>query len=94
MMAEAKAESEKTGEPLDSILARKQSNVKGVSDKKLPNRKVQGFAKEIALLPDSQLVVKHDQKSNRLRITALDSTGHPVKIRYKRIDETSIRIKN
>ena len=93
-MAEAKAESEKTGEPLDSILARKQSNVKGVSDKKLPNRKVQGFAKEIALLPDSQLVVKHDQKSNRLRITALDSTGHPVKIRYKRIDETSIRIKN
>ncbi|MBQ2045154.1 MAG: cell surface protein SprA, partial [Bacteroidaceae bacterium] len=79
---------------LDSILARKQSNVKGVSDKKLPNRKVQGFAKEIALLPDSQLVVKHDQKSNRLRITALDSTGHPVKIRYKRIDETSIRIKN
>ncbi|MBR5608218.1 MAG: cell surface protein SprA, partial [Bacteroidaceae bacterium] len=84
----------KTGEPLDSILARKQSNVKGVSDKKLPNRKVQGFAKEIALLPDSQLVVKHDQKSNRLRITALDSTGHPVKIRYKRIDETSIRIKN
>ncbi len=94
MMAEAKAESEKTGEPLDSILARKQSNAKGVSDKKLPNRKVQGFAKEIALLPDSQLVVKHDQKSNRLRITALDSTGHPVKIRYKRIDETSIRIKN
>jgi cell surface protein SprA len=94
MMAEAKAESEKTGEPLDSILARKQSNVKGVSDKKLSNRKVQGFAKEIALLPDSQLVVKHDQKSNRLRITALDSTGHPVKIRYKRIDETSIRIKN
>jgi cell surface protein SprA len=93
-MAEAKAESEKTGEPLDSILARKQSNIKGVSDKKLPNRKVQGFAKEIALLPDSQLVVKHDQKSNRLRITALDSTGHPIKIRYKRIDETSIRIKN
>ena len=30
MLAEAKAESEKTGEPLDSILARKQTNAKGI----------------------------------------------------------------
>ena len=94
-LQKAREESEKTGVPLDTILARRQqTNAKGVTAQKVPARKVKGFVKEIVLFPDSQLVVKHDQKSNRLRVSALDSTGHPVKIRYKRVDETTLRIKN
>ena len=63
----------KTGEPVDSILARqkaaqagRQTNKNGISQKKAPEKK--GFAQEVTLLPDSNITINHGQKSKRLRI--------------------------
>ena len=85
-----------TGEPVDSILAKgqkgatKQSNAAGVSNKKKPENK--GFVQEITLYPDSDLVIAHGQKSKRIRVTARDSSGFAYNIKYKKVDENSIRI--
>ena len=92
----AEQQSMETGEPVDSILAKgqngatKQSNAAGVSNKKKPENK--GFVQEITLYPDSDLVIAHGQKSKRIRVTARDSSGFAYNIKYKKVDENSIRI--
>ena len=92
----AEEEAARTGEPLDSVMARmtaaagKQTNANGISEQKKKNK---GFAKEITLLPDSIMTIAHGQKSKRIRVSALDSTGHPYKLRYKKVDENTIRLK-
>lgn len=92
----AEQESMDTGEPVDSILAKgqkspsKQSNAAGVSTKKKPENK--GFVQEITLYPDSDLVIAHGQKSKRIRVTARDSSGFAYNIKYKKVDENSIRL--
>ena len=95
-MDKAKQQAMDTGEPLDSILAKgekaasKQSNAAGVSSKKKPENK--GFVQEITLYPDSDLVVAHGQKSKRIRVTARDSSGFAYNIKYKKVDENSIKL--
>ncbi len=92
----AEQESMETGEPVDSILGKgqkgtiKQSNVAGVSTKKKDENK--GFVQEITLYPDSDLVVAHGQKSKRVRVTARDSSGFAYNIKYKKVDENTIKI--
>ena len=91
----AEQESMDTGEPVDSILAKqqastKQSNAAGVSTKKKPENK--GFVQEITLYPDSDLVISHGQKSKRIRVTARDSSGFAYNIKFKKVDENSIRL--
>ena len=98
--ARKKAEQEamETGEPVDSILAKqqqksplsKQSNVAGISTKKKAENK--GFVQEVTLYPDSDLVIAHGQKSKRVRVTARDSSGFAYNIKYKKVDENSIKL--
>ena len=97
MRAQAEAEAQKKGVPVDSILAKqkadagaRQSNAKGVSQQK--KKKTKGFTKEVTLYPDSAININHGQKSKRLRITALDTSGHSVKLKIKKVDENTIRI--
>ncbi|MGN1257211.1 MAG: cell surface protein SprA, partial [Bacteroidaceae bacterium] len=96
MRAQAEAEAQKKGVPVDSILAKqkagtgaRQSNANGVSQQK---KKTKGFTQELTLYPDSAINVKHGQNSKRLRITALDKSGHNVKLKIKKVDENTIRI--
>jgi cell surface protein SprA len=92
----AEQESMETGESVDSIMAKgqkgisKQGNAAGVSTKKKAENK--GFVQEITLYPDSDLVIAHGQKSKRIRVTARDSSGFAYNIKYKKVDENSIRI--
>ncbi len=92
----AEQESMETGEPVDSILAKqqktssKQSNAAGISTKKKPENK--GFVQEITLYPDSDLVIAHGQKSKRIRVTARDSSGFAYNIKFKKVDENSIKL--
>jgi len=92
----AEQQSMETGEPVDSILAKgqksltKQGNAAGISTKKKPENK--GFVQEITLYPDSDLVIAHGQKSKRVRVTARDSSGFAYNIKYKKVDENSIRL--
>lgn len=95
--AKAEQESQRTGEPVDSIMARqaaKQSNSKGVSQQKVDPKKTKGFAQEVQLRPDTTVTVAHNQKSRRLIVTARDSAGHTYKLDYKILDDNKIMVKN
>jgi cell surface protein SprA len=91
----AEEESKKTGESVDSILARTmpkgtQSNAKGTSAQKDSKKKTQGYAREIVLAPDSAMTITHNQKSKRLIVRVQDSKGHEYKVKYKKLDENKI----
>ena len=93
----AEEEAARTGEDVDSIMARmkpttpqRQTNARGQSQQK--EQKTKGFAQQITLYPDSILEITHSQASKRLRVTALDTTGHPYKLKYKKVDDNKIRI--
>lgn len=86
----AKLLAEGKTEAADSLLT--QTNAKGVANAKKKTA-FKGFAKEIRLFPDSQLVVKHNQKSKKLRVTAVTEDGKRYEVKYKRLDENTIRIK-
>ncbi|MCR5780050.1 MAG: cell surface protein SprA [Bacteroidaceae bacterium] len=66
-----------------------QTNAKGVSNQK---KQVKGYAGEVVLLPDSAIEVKHGQKSKRIVVTAKDEHGRTYNIKYKLIDDNTIRI--
>jgi len=100
LRAEAEEEAKKTGEPVDSImakkerqLAKKQGNAKGKSQQK-NNKKQKGFTKEIAILPDTTYTLAHNQKTKRIIVTAKDSAGNTYKLKYKTLDENKILITN
>ncbi len=93
----AEEESKRTGEPIDSILARqaqadaqKQTNANGVSQQKGRQR---GFVGEVTLLPDTTTLLAHNQDSKRIRVTARDSSGHAYQLKFKKVDANSILIK-
>ncbi len=91
----AEEESKKTGEPVDSILARTmppgtQSNASGTSAQKDTKKKTQGYAREIVLMPDSDMTITHNQKSKRLIVRIQDSKGHDYKVKYKKLDDNKI----
>lgn len=93
----AEEEAKKTGESVDSILARTmpkgtQSNVRGTSAQKDRKKKSQGYAREIVLLPDSNMTITHNQKSKRLIVRIQDSKGHDYDLKYKKLDENKIML--
>ena len=73
----------------DPAAMKAQGNAKGVSTQK---KQVKGFAGEVALLPDSAIELKHGQKSKRIVVTAKDEKGKTYKIRYKLVDDNTIKI--
>ena len=94
----AEEEAKQKGVPVDSILAQqggaqKQTNAKGVSQQK-NNQKQKGFSGEVALRSDTTTTLAHNQKSKRITVTARDSAGHEYKLKYKKLDENKILIKN
>ncbi|MDE5787994.1 MAG: cell surface protein SprA, partial [Bacteroidaceae bacterium] len=88
------------GVPVDSILAQqarenpaKQNNAKGQSQQK-SNTKQKGFAGEVTLRPDTTTTLTHNQKSKRITVTARDTAGHEYRLKYKKLDDNKILIKN
>ena len=59
--------------------------------KELPKNK-NTFQKEITLLPDSTITVKHDKKSKRLLVSARMPNGKQVQLKWKVKDDNNIRI--
>ncbi|MBO4801328.1 MAG: cell surface protein SprA [Bacteroidaceae bacterium] len=91
----ARAEAEKKAAAGDSTAlkalndpAKAQTNAKGTSAKK---KEIKGFAGEV-VLPDTAIELKHGQKSTRITVTAKTEDGKPFNIKYKRVDENTIRI--
>ena len=93
----AEEEAKKTGESVDSILARTmskgtQSNAKGTSAQKKRSGHGAGFARELQLIPDSAMTLTHNQKSKRLIVRIQDAKGHDYKIKYKKLDDNKIQL--
>ena len=102
LLLKAQEEAAKTGEPVDSIMARLkkaapgrtvQSNQRGRSNEKATASK-KGYSGEIELKADTTVTLTHNQKSKRLEITARDEDGHPYKLKYKILDDNKITISN
>ena len=62
-------------------------------DKKVLPKNKNTFQKEIALQPDSQIVVQHGKKSKRLIVSAKDEKGKAVAVKYKVVDENKIKVR-
>jgi len=97
--AKARAEAEKKAAAGDSTAlqalndpskAGPQTNAKGSSMQK--NKQFKGFAGEVTLNSDSAVILKHNQKSKRIRVTAKTEKGKTYDLKYKRVDENTIRI--
>ena len=93
----ARAEAEKKAAAGDSTAlkalndpskSKLQTNAKGSS---LQKEKFKGFAGEV-MLPDSAIELKHGQKSKRIRVTAKTEDGKAFSIKYKKVDENTIKI--
>lgn len=52
------------------------------------------FEKEITLQADTTITLQHNQRSKKLRVTAINSAGQRVKLRYKVLDQNRILILN
>ncbi len=57
-------------------------------------KKSKNFSKEITLNDSTYTEVKHGQKSSRINVKATTAKGKTYKLRYKKVDENTIRIKN
>ena len=67
---------------------------KGKEDKlrsQLPKNK-RAFEKEVTLLPDTTLKVVHSKKTRRLIVSAKTQDGKAFEVKYRKLDDNSIRI--
>jgi len=60
----------------------------------LEEKRKKAFESQITLNPDSATIVSHQLDNKRLRITARNDNGKLYDVKYKAIDNNSIRIKN
>ena len=69
-------------------------NAKGTANAKVKNPRFKGYAGEIALKPDTTVDLFHNQKSKKIRVTAVTEAGHRYPIKFKKLDKDRIRILN
>ncbi|MBR2637288.1 MAG: cell surface protein SprA [Bacteroidaceae bacterium] len=82
-------------EDTNKRFASKKNNAKKNTAKgkgKNTKKKAKPFTKEIQLYEDSTFVVKHNLKSKKIQLAARTKKGKVYKLKYKVIDENSIRI--
>ncbi len=78
-------------EKADSITA---DNTKGIANAKMTPPRYKGFVGEITLKPDTTVELTHNQKSRRIRVTAITAAGRRYPIRFKKPDKDKILILN
>ena len=59
----------------------------------LPNNKG-GFEQEITLRPDTVIAITHGKHSRRLIVSARTEDGHSFKLKFKKMDDNTLRITN
>jgi cell surface protein SprA len=58
------------------------------------NKKNKGFTKEITLNDSTDIEVKHSQNSKRIIVRATTAEGKTYKLKFKKVDANTIKIKN
>ncbi len=84
----ARAEAEARGEEYKP--QPKKDKAQASNESKLKN----AFSKDVTINGDTSVVITHGKKTKRLVVSAKDSEGHPVKIKYKLVDENKIQVFN
>lgn len=94
-MQKVRAEAVKSGKDPEEAVAqwKKQQQEAEEKKKQLPRNK-RAFEKEIVLRPDTTIDISHGRKSRRLEVTAHTADGKVYKLKYKRLDDNRIRIRN
>lgn len=87
----AEAEGKDADEAEKKVLA---DNAKGKANAKVKNTRFKGYAGEITLKPDTTVMLTHNQKSKKIRVTAVDQQGKKYPIKFKKIDQNKIQILN
>ena len=86
----AKGKANDTGDGDD---ASKKNNSKS-KDTPKTEKKSKSFSKQITLNDSTGVEVKHGQNSKRISVRAKDANGKPYDLKYKRVDENTILVKN
>ena len=94
-MQKVRAEAVKSGKDPEEAVAqwKKQQQEAEEKKKQLPRNK-RAFEKEIVLRPDTTIDISHGRKSRRLEVTARTADGKVYKLKYKKLDDNHIRIRN
>ena len=90
--AQQKNDMQKNGLQKDNMQKYGQKNQVDLAKALPKNRKA--FEKEITLLPDTTLLIRHGKNSKRLIISAKTEDGKVYHLKYKKVDNNQIRIKS
>ena len=55
-------------------------------------RKAKKFERTYALKPDTSIIIKHNLRTNRLRVTATTTDGKPFAVKTRPIDQNSMEV--
>ena len=58
------------------------------------SKKTKGFSKEVTLNDSTSIEVKHGQNSKRIIVRATTAEGKTYKLKYKKVDANTIKVKN
>ena len=57
-----------------------------------PPKRARKFERTYRLSPDSSLVIKHNLRNKKVKVTAAKTDGTPVPVRFKAVDQNSVEI--
>ncbi len=79
-------------EQQDKAKRKKEQQLAKEDPKKVLPRNKRAFEKEITLLPDTAINIRHGKNSKRLIVSAKTADGKIFRLRYKKVDNNQIRI--
>lgn len=95
--AEAKVREQAIAEgkdPDEAVKLLRESNRQTAQNKQVLPKNKNTFEKEVTLMPDTVIEVSHGKKSKRLVVTAKTEDGKSMKLKYRKLDDNKIVIKN
>lgn len=88
-------QAKKDGKDADAAVKQwRQKQKDDAAKKKILPKNKNTFEREITLRPDTSLVVSHNKKSKRIVVSAKTMDGKAYKLKFKKIDDNRIRIRN
>lgn len=85
----------KDGKDADTAVRKwKQKQKDNAAKNKILPKNRRAYEKEITLLPDTTMTINHGKKSKRIAVSAKTADGKAYKLKFKKVDQNKIRIKN
>ncbi|MGM9690615.1 MAG: cell surface protein SprA [Bacteroidaceae bacterium] len=78
----------------DDTKDKKNNTANSRANNRADSKKTRGFTKEVTLNDSTSTEVKHGQNSKRLIVRATTAEGKTYKLKYKKVDGNTIKVKN